>query len=140
MAGIRRVALIHPVWTVFLLLILFHLSLCMQARVVSGAEEVKEVTLIGLNNCQACGGKPSEPGAKCSPFGHSCTFSVEKATDEEGKEIEELKKRELSYKLNQQSLPLLKEQEFLGARLEVKGKWLRERGAIEVSSFRRLEK
>ncbi|MFN3466613.1 MAG: hypothetical protein ACK4WF_02800 [Candidatus Brocadiales bacterium] len=122
--------------------------ICVQAGATLGAEgggtageEGKEVILTGLNDCQACGEvKSSEPGAKCSPFGHICIFSVEKATDVEGKEIEELKKKGLNYKLNQQGLPLVKSEEYRGARLEIKGKWFKEKGSIEVSSFKRLEK
>lgn len=127
-----------------LLIISLCLSLWVKAGADSGVETAKEITLIGINNCQACGeaSAPGGPasGAKCSIFGHTCTFSVEKAVDTEGKEIKELKKKELGYKLNQQSLPLVKSEEYRGARLEIKGKWLKEKEAIEVSSFKRMEK
>jgi hypothetical protein len=130
-------------WTI-LLLLLFYLALGVRVEKTFGAEEAREITLTGINNCQACGEAPapggSESGAKCSIFGHTCTFSIEKALDAEGKEIEELKKKELSYKLDKQSLPLVKDKEYMGARLEVKGRWLKEKGTLEVSSFRRLEK
>lgn len=133
------VAKMRLTWTI-LLIVSFCLSLCFQAEKTLGAEEGKEVTLTGVNNCQACGSEKSpEPGTKCSIFGHTCTFSVENAIDTEGKEIEELKKKELNYKLTKQSLPLVKDKEYLGARLEVTGKWLKEKGTIEVSSFKRLE-
>jgi hypothetical protein len=122
------------------------LSLCINAssQVKAETTEAKEVLLTGINSCQACGEESAkggtEPGTKCSIFGHTCTFSVEEATDTEGKEIEELKKKELNYKLNQLSLPLVKNEEYRGARLEIKGKWLKEKGTIEVSSFKKIEK
>ena len=147
MVSTSRVTSIHLGRTI-LFMALFYLSLCAQSGATLGVEggstageEGKEVTLTGLNNCQACGeAKPSESGAKCSPFGHTCVFTVETAVDTEGKEIEELKKKGLNYKLNQQGLPLFKNEEYRGARLEIKGKWFKEKGAVAVSSFKRLEK
>lgn len=147
MASTGRVPSIHQGWTC-LFMALFCLSLHVRAGVALGSEggstaieAGKEVTLTGLNDCQACGeAKSPDPGAKCSIFGFTCVFSVEKAVDAEGKEIEELKGKGLSYKLNQQGLPLVKNEEYHGARLEIKGRWFKEKGAIEVSSFRRMEK
>ena len=147
MVSTSRVTSIRQGWTC-LFMALFCLSLYVWTEVALGSEggstaieTGKEVTLTGLNNCQACGeAKFPDPGAKCSIFGYTCVFSVEKAVDAEGREIEELKSKGLSYKLNQQGLPLVKNEEYHGARLEIKGKWFKEKGAIEVSSFRRLEK
>lgn len=147
MVSTGRVTSIHQGWTC-LFMALFCLSLHVWAEVALGVEGSsaagetgKEVTLTGLNNCQACGeAKPPDPGAKCSIFGYTCVFSVEEAVDAEGREIEELKGKGLNYKPNQQGLPLVKNEEYHGARLEIKGRWSKEKGTIEVSSFRRLEK
>lgn len=147
MASTGRVTSMHLWWTI-LFVVSFYLSLCVQAGATLGVEGSstagetgKEVTLTGLNNCQACGeAKSPDPGAKCSISGYTCVFSVEKAVDAEGREIEELKSKGLSYKPNQQGLPLVKNEEYHGARLEIKGKWFKEKGAIEVSSFKHLGK
>jgi hypothetical protein len=124
-----------------LMMALLFLCLCTEVtRVFANEQEASEVTFQGTNKCQGCG-KPGEaaPGAKCSVFGHSCALLIETAVDKDGKEIEELKGKELNYRLNQQSIPLIKSEEYQGARLEIKGKWLKEKSEIEVTSFKRIE-
>ncbi|HHT9119501.1 MAG TPA: hypothetical protein ACFYD3_03010 [Candidatus Hypogeohydataceae bacterium YC41] len=147
----RKVHTFGRLFVANLLVALLYLYLCAPAESTPtpaesalGGPEAKEVILTGINSCQACGktsasGETAQ-GAKCSIFGHSCTFIIETAKDMDGKEIEDLKKKELNYRLNQQSIPLVKSDEYQGARLEIKGKWLKEKREIEVTSFKRIEK
>ncbi len=127
--------LIRERWIIFVMI--FPFLFFAQTGVLFGVEESKEVTLLGTNSCKMCD-EPQTPesGTKCSIFGHTCYFLVGKAVDKEGKDIKELPGKWLNYKLNEQSIPLIRNEKYRGVRLEIKGKWLREKEIIDILSFK----